>query len=207
MPMSNTAADYLRNSAIPQVEHLAAHLADGFDSITDHCDRELVAESSRGLAGQVRHAFHSVLSDVERSHVNAALPSSATEYEDEDDWMHAIADAIEQIDPAEADGYTYRWEDGELYRYAACEDFGNPEEDLWVDEAFLEVIALRNGDGDVEHVRAILTVGGPNVALMRDWAGDQLAVGWGGEVVRHSSDEVTAVLDAIAEFYEEMGVR
>ena len=66
----------------------------------------------------------------------------------------------------------------------ACEFDG---ETVW--DAFLDI--ERQGD----HIRAALTLGGPNAWLVRDWGHDRLEVYWGGDSVKRSSRAVRSILD------------
>ena len=181
-----------------RVRHEVAHLS-GDDS---ECERELVADGGRELAGQVEHLL-TLLTDGQREAVADAygvdgwgeLSSMLGEPQlGEEPWegldLSTLADAVE----SETD---YFWIDGDVYLTPPCELLEDGEFYLGSDDVSVEM--LRDDDGDPAHIRACWGLGGPSVFLTRDWHGDRLGVSWGFDSTVRTGPEVRELLDAYAE--------
>ena len=165
-----------------RVRHEVAHLS-GDDS---ECERELVADGCRGLAGQVEHLLLNVLTEDQRERVTAACGVDTWEAA----GLSTLADTIE----SETD---YSWIDGDVYLTPPCGLLEDGEFYLGSDDVSVEM--LRDDDGDPAHIRACWGLGGPSVFLTRDWHGDRLGVSWGFDSTVRTGPEVRELLDAYAE--------
>lgn len=196
------ASDYLE-SIKETVRHKLAHVRDD-DS---HCERELVSDGARGLEGQVTHVL-TLLDDDQREAVADEFgvdgwaelsmmlgePAFDVAPWEDLDWSN-LADAIE------ASSDVYYWEDGDVFRRVEC-DMLDEDGGFLLGQDDLDVEVLRGEDGDVTHLRALWTFGGPNVWLTRDWGYDRLEVHWDTSEAWYHPD-VTSLLDAYAETFND----
>lgn len=179
-----------------EIEHLAAHVSEGFDTVTDWCPRECVADESRGFEGQVLHVWENVLTDNEREAVAIEwsfggpddVESAIGALKDGAPDTGAIADAIEVV--------TDLYWDGDVFRRLECETSRSGDLLDWINDNALEV------GFEGSHIRVVLGIGGPNVYLTRDWFGDSLDVYWGSAHDSWRGEAVTVILDQIGEWNE-----
>ena len=174
-----------------EIEHVAAHVEQGFDAMTDWCPRECVADGSRGFAGQVMHIWHNVLTDDERvavaDYAGWAGPGEVV-IDMDSEILSWVADAIEAV--------TDLYWDGDVFRRLGCEMSRSGDLLDWIDDNALEV------DFEGSHIQVVLGIGGPNVYLTRDWGGDSLDVYWGSAHDSWRGEAVTTILDQIGEWNE-----
>lgn len=182
---------YTYNRAIlVDIEHLAAHIESG-DDFTDYCDRDCIADESRGFVGQILHVWDFTLSDIDKENVTEYLGVTTAEMGIAiHQFQNCLAYSIEPNEIADAiEAATTLYWDSDVFERPECALWAEFERGEWA----LSV------ETQGEHVEVCITCGGPGTYARRDFDGDRLVTYWGSDRAEARGDALGTVLDYFAE--------